>query len=168
MSYIVEFNATFTKNLPGPTFIDWLDTVSYADIAEFFPEISVADWPATKAGITVVYHKTRPVVGQTPGVAGFTETNTPPSVKFVLTFDSSLDYNTYYNYCQDNKEYGIIPGCAFEIAETPIDNILTMNGRSITFVSTGLVKPYPEIGDWLSAKYYTTYGIVKSCVHTQT
>jgi hypothetical protein len=36
MSYIVEFNATFTKNLPGKLFVDWLDTVNYADVAEFF------------------------------------------------------------------------------------------------------------------------------------
>jgi hypothetical protein len=171
MSYIVEFNATFTRNLPELTFItfnDWLDTVSYADIAEFFPEISVADWPAIKAGILEVYNKTRPVVGQTPGVVDFTETKRTNGTQLVLTFSDSLNYNIYYNYCQDNKQYGLTPGFAFEAPETAVDNFITMNGRIINFVSSGLVKTDPEIGYWLAAKYNVTYGLTKSCVHTQT
>jgi hypothetical protein len=167
MSYIVEFNATFTKNLPGASFVSWLDTVNYADIVDFFPEITEADWPTVKTGITDLYTKTRPVVGQTPGVADFSETKFPTGTQMVVTFDDISAYNTYSAYCTENTNYGIKPGFAFEIPETTVDDFVVMDGLSLTYGGNKVV-PLPDIGQWLVAKYYINYGITKSCIHTQT
>lgn len=168
MSYIVDFNATFTRNLPGTSFLTWLDTVNFSDFSEFFPEMVEADWTAKKAEIVEVYNKTRPTVGATPGVASFSETNSSTSSNFILTFNTAEDYNTYTNYCYANKQSGMVPGFGFELPETTIENFVELNGRSITLVATNRVKSNPEIGEWLVAKYYIHYGITKSCIHTET
>lgn len=167
MSYVVEFNSTFTKNLPGRTFIDWATDVSYADLNGLFPEIAEADWPTVKAGILATINSGNPVVGETPGLANVTKTATTTSSNITLTFANLTDYQTYADHCTAVSDKGLRLGFAFELAEKAVESSMSIDGRAITYDGTTTITT-PPVAVWLHATYQLHYGVVKSCVHTTT
>jgi hypothetical protein len=168
MSYIVDFNSTFSKNLPGRTFSTWLTDVSYADLNGLFSEIDEADWPVIKAEMLAVLDKGHVQLGQTSGLTSYSEDITTTGVHLVLTFDTKASYQAYADYCSLNSGYGITPGFAFTVDETSADDSFDINGREVTFKPNDLTVTFPKVGQWLSITYQKFYGIVKSCVHTET
>lgn len=167
MSYVVEFNSTFTKNLPGSTFIDWVTNVSYADLNGLFPEIAEADWPTVKAGILSTVSSGNPVVGETPGLANVTKTVSSTGINFTLTFANLTDYQTYADHCTAISDKGLRLGFAFELAEKATESSMSIDGRAITYDGATTIT-IPSVAVWLQATYQLHYGVVKSCVHTTT
>jgi hypothetical protein len=166
MSYVIDFKASFTKNLPGKTFSPWLQTVEYADLQGLFPEIAEADWPSIKSDILNYYSSSRAIVGQTPGVATYSEEITDNDVHITLTFNTKEDYDLYVKDCHDNKRIGIQYGFANIVPEKTIDQAYSVVGRSVT-CNIYDVNPVATIEGWLVGTYHVTYGVTRSCTHSQ-
>jgi len=166
MSYVIDFKASFTKNLPGKTFSPWLQTVEYTDLQGLFPEIAEADWPSIKSDILNYFSASRAVVGQTPGVASYSEDITDTGVSITLTFNTKEDYDLYVNYCHDNKRIGMQFGFANIVNLRTIDQAYSVEGRSVT-CNLADVNPVATIEGWLTATYHVVYGVTRSCLHYQ-
>jgi 3',5'-cyclic AMP phosphodiesterase CpdA len=172
MAYTLEYNLTYNQNLPGKTFLQWLNTLEYSDLDGLFPELSEADWLVKKAQLIEFWSSARPIPGVTPGVTGFVETINDDSVKLVITFDDAAGFYIYDAYCSANRnnDLAITPGFSFQVLSQALEPYpFIMNGRSITRTTdshgqaqTTTTNPAP-LGQWLLTKHDIFYKTVKTC-----
>jgi hypothetical protein len=162
MAFTVNHTITYTRTFGNYRFPDWVETINYSDLEGLFPEITEAEWPTVKQEIINVVKLPFGVVGETPGLVDYTETDSTQGGTITFVFDNEASFQDFVEYRQSQQKYGLNPDFSIEMFELAIGDNETLVGRTWTNLLNNITINNMAVGLWLLKKYE----ILRGCIYT--
>jgi len=162
MSFTVNHTINYTRNFGDYRFPNWVETINYSDLEGLFPEITEAEWPTVKQEIINVVKLPFGVVGETPGLVNYTETDSNEGGTITFVFDNEASFQDFVEYRQSQQKYGLNPDFSIEMFELAMGDNETLDGRTLHNLLNDITLHNVPVGLWLLKKYE----IMRGCIYT--